>query len=349
MLEMILSVLLFILFFIVYCMLFKKVIKNIYVIPSFILALAMTDMESPLFIFEIYFVFVYFVFYLLSKVACFTLTKKRVCLMMAGALFIAGMSTSYGIYNMKNIQETRYDVYTRKTLSKDYTLVMISDLHYPATMNLSQLKQFVQRIAHDDTDMILLLGDIVDEHTTCNEMNDVFAMFGTLTKQSQVYYVFGNHDTGTYGYKKNISYDQLKTIISRNHIQVLEDESIGFNEEITLYGRLDASFKHRKKLNELLLKNDPDHFLIMLDHRPEQLQENAGYGVDLHLSGHCHAGQIFPLYFFYELFHVNELNYGKKAWNQMTAINSSGAGGWGFPVRTENHSEYVVVNIHQNK
>ena len=29
----------------------------------------------------------------------------------------------------------------------------------------------------------------------------------------------------------------------------------------------------------------------------------------------------------------------------MSAINTSGVSGWGFPIRTEHHSEFVIVNI----
>ena len=64
------------------------------------------------------------------------------------------------------------------------------------------------------------------------------------------------------------------------------------------------------------------------------------------LLGHTHAGQIFPLYYVYELLNINEMNYGLKQVDQMSAINTSGVSGWGFPIRTEHHSEFVIVNIH---
>ena len=84
---------------------------------------------------------------------------------------------------------------------------------------------------------------------------------------------------------------------------------------------------------------------MVFDHQPRELDRLAEYGVDLHLSGHVHAGQIFPLYYLYEFLGINELNYGLEKREQMTAINTSGAAGWGFPVRTQKNSEYVVVNI----
>ena len=248
---------------------------------------------------------------------------------------------------MQNIQQTVYDVYSDKALSKDYSLVMISDLHYPATMNASKLKQLVKRISNENADMIVLCGDIIDEHTTSKQIKEVFRILGSLSKQSQIFYVFGNHDTGNYGCHPEISFDWLKTVIEKQHITVLADENIILNQEIILTGRLDSSFAQRKSLKQVLLSKDDSRYHIVIDHRPQELSENALHDVDLHLSGHTHAGQIFPLYFFYEWLHVNELNYGKKLFQQMTAINSSGAGGWGFPVRTEHHSEYVLVRIHK--
>lgn len=47
----------------------------------------------------------------------------------------------------------------------------------------------------------------------------------------------------------------------------------------------------------------------------------------------------------FELLNINELNYGVKKINQMHAINTSGAGVWGFPIRTQMHSEYVILHI----
>ncbi len=315
---------------------------------SLVFALPVSTMQSVLFIFEIFFAGIYLLFYLIShRLSFFVVSKKLMSVMIVLSLLISSLAVIYGENNMKNIQQTVYDVYSDKALSKDYSLVMISDLHYPATMNASKLKQLVKRISNENADMIVLCGDIIDEHTTSKQIKEVFRILGSLSKQSQIFYVFGNHDTGNYGCHPDISIDWLKTFIEKQHITVLADESICFHQEIMLTGRLDVSFAQRKPLEQVLLSEDNNHYQIVLDHRPEELSENALYDVDLHLSGHTHAGQIFPLYFFYEWLHVNELNYGKKLYQQMTAINSSGAGGWGFPVRTEHHSEYVLVRIHK--
>ena len=68
-------------------------------------------------------------------------------------------------------------------------------------------------------------------------------------------------------------------------------------------------------------------------------------GCDMILSGHTHAGQIWPVGLFASLFHFDELNYGEQKQGNLDAIVTSGIAGWGYPIRTEKHSEYVVVNL----
>ena len=95
-----------------------------------------------------------------------------------------------------------------------------------------------------------------------------------------------------------------------------------------------------------MLSMVPDNcYKLVVDHQPRELEKSAELKVDLHISGHTHAGQLFPLYYIFECFHLNELNYGKETIAQMEAINTSGAGGWGFVIRSDHHSEYVILKL----
>ena len=83
----------------------------------------------------------------------------------------------------------------------------------------------------------------------------------------------------------------------------------------------------------------------MEDHQPLGLAKNAAAGVDLTVSGHTHAGQIFPIGLLDRLVQFNEMNYGCREQNGMYAVVTSGICGWGYPIRTEAHSEYVWLEI----
>ena len=63
------------------------------------------------------------------------------------------------------------------------------------------------------------------------------------------------------------------------------------------------------------------------------------------MSGHTHAGQIWPLGLFASLFHLDDMNYGYRQMDTMQALVTSGIAGWGFPIRTEKHCEYLIVNV----
>ena len=75
----------------------------------------------------------------------------------------------------------------------------------------------------------------------------------------------------------------------------------------------------------------------------------AWVSIDLSLSGHTHAGQIWPTGQLGELIGVNELNYGYRQDGDYQVIVSSGIGGWGYPIRTGGHSEYVVITLNTKK
>ena len=68
-------------------------------------------------------------------------------------------------------------------------------------------------------------------------------------------------------------------------------------------------------------------------------------GIDLQLSGHTHAGQVFPMLPLWNLLGINEMNYGYRHDDNFNAIVSSGMGTWGFAMRTSKNCEIVVIDL----
>lgn len=347
MLTIIMTILSFLFLLSYFCFRFNKleISKTIKYILSFLLALPSLDVTSILFIFELHFVVISIIFELiLWKIDKNRNSNNRVVYIIIPIPLILSLSLMiYGSFNMNHIIRTEYNIQTNKEMLKDYRIAMIADLHYPTSMDEKDLKEFVFRLKSENLDYVMLCGDIVDEYSTVEERNNVFETLGELSNICEVFYVFGNHDTGKYSFNNRIEKVSLKKIIEKNGIHVLEDEQIDINDDLQLIGRKDFSLHNRKKVESLSV--DSDKYSIVLDHQPKELNECANNGVDLHLSRHTHAGQIFPLYFIYEILNINELNYGMKSIKQMNAVNTSGVSGWGFPIRTEHHSEYVIINI----
>lgn len=316
------------------------------IIIATILSLPALKLNSILFIFEVHFMIISIFIELIYKKI--TQTERRrhkgFCLCIALPFILSLGLMYFGFDNMNQILKTEYDIDTNKSLSKNYKIAMMADLHYPTSTNQNDLESLVERINDEQPDLIMLCGDIIDENTTPEERSEAFVTLGELSKASQVFYVYGNHDTGQFSYTNRISNQQLDSLIENNGIHVLNDEKIILNDEITIIGRKDYSLHERKAIKAYHPNNNT--YNIVIDHQPKNLEECATQNIDLHLSGHTHAGQIFPLYYICELLNINELNYGRKDINQMSAINTSGVSGWGFPIRTEHHSEFVIVNIH---
>lgn len=270
---------------------------------------------------------------------------RRIYLSGLVPVIITCVLLGYGAYNMNHIVSTEYTVTTDKVHS-DYKVVLITDTHYGTIQSPDVLKSIIEEINAQRPDLIVLGGDIVEEGTSKVSMEDAFQVFGKLKSTYGTYYMYGNHDRQDYADAKSRTYteEELLKALQSNGITALRDEWVSVGEELILAGRDDAGrMTGRASVEDLLKDTDRGHFLITVDHQPVEVEENAEAGVDLLLSGHTHAGQIFPVGYFTDRFLGP--NYGRYEEGGCTLIVSSGATGWGFPVRTQGKCEYVVVDI----
>ena len=224
-------------------------------------------------------------------------------------------------------------------------IAWLSDLHYPTSADAGALRQLVRRISDEQPDVIILGGDIVDEHTSAAQMEEAFDELGKLRSSLGIYYIYGNHDCARYADQPAYSEEQLERAIARQGIEILCDERVLLRDDVMLVGRDDRTHAQGSRAAAEELMGDEDVCHILLDHRPLQLAENAAAGYDLQLSGHTHDGQIFPIGTLCSLLGLNELEHGTLHADGFSAVVSSGAGTWGYPVRTQGISEYVVIDM----
>lgn len=264
------------------------------------------------------------------------------------AVLAAVAVTGFGYWNMHHIVKTEYTVQTDKEMREEgYTIVFFSDLHYGTTMNAEQLKQAADRIERESPDMIILGGDIVDERTSLAQMREAFEIMGNMDARFGIFYVYGNHDKNEYARNPAYTAQELADTIEQAGIRILEDETCEINGELLLIGRADRGHDPgaRKTIVQLVESADAGMEWILVDHQPVEYAEAAESGCGLMLSGHTHAGQVWPGGLLADLFRMNELTYGCRKEGNLTEVVSSGIAGWGYPVRTEKHSEYVVIHL----
>lgn len=268
------------------------------------------------------------------------------------AILTTAIIMGYGRYNIFQVVRTEYTVQTDKELGAGgYKLVVLSDLHYGITLDGAGLQKVVDRINNEKADVIVLDGDIVDENTTYEQMKEAFGILGQIDSTYGIYYVYGNHDKNNYASTPNYTVDQLADTIQKSGINILEDDTAVIDDRLVLIGRADASDEAagRKDISQLTAGLDPNKEWIVLDHQPVEYANVTNAGGDLIISGHTHAGQIWPAGLISSLMHLDDLNYGERTLGNLHGIVTAGIAGWGYPIRTEKHSEYVVINLNQGK
>lgn len=101
----------------------------------------------------------------------------------------------------------------------------------------------------------------------------------------------------------------------------------------------------RAEMTELVKELDPDKFSVVLDHQPNDYQNQTTAEVDLVLSGHTHGGQLFPLNKVGEWIGANDKTYGLEKRNKTNFIVTSGLSDWAIKFKTGTKSEFVVIDI----
>lgn len=226
-----------------------------------------------------------------------------------------------GNINVNNIVITRYNL-SNKDISKDIRVAYVSDVHL-STLDKKKLDNLVKIVNDNNYDIFVIDGDLVDEFSTDRKIKDVIEELGSIKTKYGNYYVEGNHDLLT---------NKIRSYLTENNFIVLEDSKVLIDDNYYLVGRRDKKDKLRTNLNSLTYNLDKP--VILMDHQPN-MENNMDPRVIVQLSGHTHAGQIWPLGYF--------LKYGYYPDKRL--IVSSGVGVWHNKVRTSKHCEIVEINI----
>ena len=211
-------------------------------------------------------------------------------------------------------------------------IVALADTHLGKTIGAKWLSKVVLKTMNQKPDMIVLLGDIFeDEYPVTEEIKE---LFNQLSAPLGVWAVVGNHDD-------NKRFDN-KFPIEHTSVNLLFNESKEITKGLIIVGVEDFGWRQQNSdAVDKTLKNRPEGTTIYLSHAPLKYEEAAHNGVNLMLSGHTHAGQIWP--FGYLVKRSYPLHKGEYDVNGMTLIVSRGTGTWGPRMRLWERGEISEI------
>ena len=264
------------------------------------------------------------------------LMDKRVHAMCFIAL--SYLITVMGYFNIDILHTTEYDVQIPKTADvKNLNIVFLADVHAGSGNWEFTYSELVKQVNAAKPDVLLLGGDIFDETTS---EQDVYLIHWFLENieppRYGVYYVYGNHDDA----RDDWAGQQMRDM----GVNVPNDQMVLLGDDIQLICHDDPSYSSLS-YEELFASLSIDHTkpVILLTHRPQQLQLLSEKGVDLMMAGHTHG---FNIPFFLGIAFSNDMFYGRWDYSTLTAITTSGVAAWGWHYKWPARSEIVSIHAH---
>lgn len=286
-------------------------------------------------------------------------SRREGFLIVAAVLAASTLFIVYGSIHQKSIIVSDYEIPIDKDGGKysSLNMILIADLHLGHSIGSDDMEKMVTLINKENPDIVILAGDIFDnDYDALDDPKHLSQILSEIKCRLGVYAVYGNHDvkeTLVGGFSVEHSHKALRDsrmeeFMKESGITVLEDVTVLVDDSFYLTGRLDGEKNgfgsaKRKSIEELTESVDKTKPLFVINHEPDELKEYAGWGVDLLLSGHTHAGQFFPLTLCQPL--VWENLWGITKVDDMYSIVTSGVGIYGPPIRVLTDSEIMHVNI----
>lgn len=212
-------------------------------------------------------------------------------------------------------------------------ICFVSDIHVGSINTITLLDKIAKNIEKADPDFVIFGGDTIDMKSIEVYGDDFIKIMKPIASKYKIYAVIGNHELYA-GVKDCVD------LLRKANIEVLLDKA-AVSGDFVIAGRLDFAVPNRKSLKEII--SDEKKHLIVADHTPAAIEESAENGALIHLSGHTHGGQMFPLNLV-----VNSLF---KSTGVLDKVRDTyyyityGAGFWGPPYRIGNRPEVILIEF----
>jgi uncharacterized protein len=217
-------------------------------------------------------------------------------------------------------------------------LVQISDLHLGPFLRSRWLVNRISQVQSLLPDLVVVTGDLVDRDAVLAE--PLAPLLRSLQPRLGVWGVLGNHE-----YYAGLPV--AVRVFEQAGIRLLRDSSVEVAPGLVMAGVDDLSARRQFGLDghpvDRALVSRPPGATIFLCHSPWEAERASELGVGLMLSGHTHAGQIWPFGYVVQLVYPRIV--GRFEIDRMTLIVSRGTGFWGPPMRLFRRGEITAITL----
>lgn len=299
--------------------------------------------------------------WLIIAVVWIAATYPNTRLIAAGCLTLAVLFSAYGMWNAfhPRIKKLPVGIENLPEQWKGKIIVQLSDVHLGHFYGPKFLAELVQRVNALQPTLIFITGDLFD-----GMASDIARFTDGLNQfkaEKGVYFVTGNHEN-------YVGLNRALNVLAQTRINVLRNEGVEI-DGLQIIGVSYPGIEGTKELQGFDKLQKPASIRkprILLFHTPTNMIPGGGDGLDRHfstywvpettfspaqklgldlqLSGHTHAGQIFPFGFLTRLLYKG-YDYGLRRLGAFSIYTTCGVGTWGPPMRTGNRPEIVVINL----
>ena len=252
---------------------------------------------------------------------------------------------AYGIGNARHVVMKEHG-YSADGLVASHTFAFAADFHVGAAQDFGVLEDFCNQVNAAAPEFVILGGDVTDELTSYEDMREAYRILSGI--EAPTYFIYGNHDRqlkwSIVG-ERTYSDEQLVSAICDANITILADDYVRIAPDLVILGREDISAPDaRVPYAQLRNPYEGQGALLVADHQPYDNEQLLAQDSALQVSGHTHAGQLFPLQAIYRILGLQA--YGEFAYPGTTLYVSAGESIWGYPLRTEEHCEWDLITLH---
>ena len=239
----------------------------------------------------------------------------------------------YGVWKAHDIKDTTLSINSEK-LTNTYRIMHLSDIH-AGSRRTAFVNKVVTQAMRQQPDIILITGDLLDSSVVDRGYLEPLSRFSC-----PVYLCLGNHE-------RYVDLQSAISAIESNHVKVLRNESVT-EDELEIIG-IDDADNPTQVANVLPTINRTDNnYQILMYHKPQGFEFAASRQIDLMLSGHTHAGQVWPFGLLVK--RQFPLIQGLYQQGTSTLYVSEGTGTWGPILRFGTKCEMTLITLSpQNK